>query len=97
MDKRVGSTDHSGSVSGDCSGRSQDSTIFLGDDDPSDYETDVDCGSQRAESAESDGALFSSPETTFDSRTSVSPGPKGCHDVERNGLTETAQHLRLAE
>jgi hypothetical protein len=68
-----------------------DNPIVWGDDDPNDYETDVDCGSQRAENAESDGALSSSPETTFDSRTSVSPSPRGCHDIE------TAQHLRLSE
>jgi hypothetical protein len=27
----------------------------------------------------------------------VSPSPGGCHDIERNDFTETAQHLRLGE
>jgi len=48
-------------------------------------------------SAESDGGLFSSPETTFDSKTSVSPSPERCHDIKRYDFAETAQHLRLAE
>jgi hypothetical protein len=37
------------------------------------------------------------PRDYLDSRTSVSPGPGGCHDIERSSLTETAQHLRLAK
>ena len=68
-----------------------DNPIVLGDDDPNDYEIDVDCGSQCAESVELDGALSSSSKTTFDSRTSVSSSPGGCHDIE------TAQHLWLSE
>jgi hypothetical protein len=51
----------------------------LGDGVPSNSEIDIDCGSQRAHSVESD-ALFSSPETTIDSRTSVSSSPGGCHE-----------------
>jgi hypothetical protein len=70
-----------------------DSTIFLGDDDPSDYETDVDYNSQRAESAESDGALCSSPETTFDSRTSVSLGPEITRRINAEDLS--MDHARL--
>jgi len=91
LGERGGSIDYSRSAPSDGSGKSQDNSIVLKDDDPKDCETDVDCGSQRAESAESDGALFSSLETTFDWRTSVSPSPGECHDIE------TAQHLRLTE
>jgi hypothetical protein len=75
-----------------------DNPIVLEEGEPNASENEADYGSLRAESAEPDRGLFSNPEAARDSRTSVSPSnPEGCHDIERNDFTETAQRLRLAE
>jgi hypothetical protein len=54
--------------------------------------------SLRAESAGPDAGSSSSPETAVDSRALAPPSNlEGCHEIERNDFTETAQRLRFAE
>ena len=51
-----------------------------------------------AESAEPDADSSSSLETAVDSRPPAPPSnPEGCHEIECNDFTETAQRLRFAE
>jgi hypothetical protein len=72
----------------------------LEEDESNTSETDFDSSSSdRAESAEADAGLFSSPETASESRipVSLSSPKRPFHDVESNDFTETTQNMRLAE
>ena len=72
--------------------------VLLEDDESNASNSEAVDGSLHAESAEPDVGFSSSLETAVDSRPLAPPSnPEGCHEIERNDFTETAQRLRFAE